>query len=328
MAGLTPTSSRTSRRALAWLPIIALTVFIVAPQVAMVAYAMFTSGEFTVSAFTGLIGNNAFYSALTLSFVISLATVVLLVVVLVPAVVAVHLWAPKLSGLLSTLCTLPLVIPAIALVAGLLQILRTMASTGRGSPLNVLSASLQNSDFPIALIGTYVVLSLPFTYRSVNAALGTIPLRVYFEASASLGAGTWTTLARIILPNIRGSILFSAFFAFALGFSEYTVAATMSVRTLPVYMTTLSSTDFRASIALSLLSNVITWGLLAVSMIYAERAGKKSTSRKIKRRRARSQDSPGSDKAQSATPGPDTADNISNSARNLDEKEKTSRGIV
>ena len=72
MAGLTPTSSRTSRRALAWLPIIALTVFIVAPQVAMVAYAMFTSGEFTVSAFTGLIGNNAFYSALTLSFVISL----------------------------------------------------------------------------------------------------------------------------------------------------------------------------------------------------------------------------------------------------------------
>lgn len=174
MAGLTPTSSSTPRRVLAWLPIIALAVFIVAPQVAMVAYAMFSNGEFTVSAFAGLIGNNAFYNALTLSLVISLATVVLLVVVLVPAVVAVHLWAPKLSGLLSILCTLPLVIPAIALVAGLLQILRTMASTGRGSPLNVLSASLQNSDFPIALIGTYVVLSLPFTYRSVNAALGTI----------------------------------------------------------------------------------------------------------------------------------------------------------
>lgn len=93
-------------------------------------------------------------------------------------------------------------------------------------------------------------------------------------------------------------------------------------------MTTLSSTDFRASIALSLLSNVITWGLLAVAMIYAERAGKKSTSKKTKRRRVRSQDAPEGDKAQATTPGPNTADNISNSSRNLDEKEKTSRGIV
>lgn len=259
---------------LPWLPIAALVVFIVGPQLAMLAYTFFSNGEFTLSGFSGLFDNPGFYRSLFLSLIIAISTVIVLVIVLVPAVVAVHLWAPKLAGILSILCTLPLVIPAIALVAGLLQILRTMSATGRGTPLNALSASLQNSDFPVALIGTYVVLCLPFTYRSINAALHTIPLRVYFEASSSLGAGTWTTLGRIVFPNIRGSILFSAFFSFALGFAEYTVAATMSVPTLPVFMTTLSATDFRASIALSILSNLITWGLLAFAMVYAERAWK------------------------------------------------------
>lgn len=279
----TASRSGTSGKALAWLPIAALAVFIIAPQAAMIAYAFFVNGEFTLRGFTGLLEDSSFYSSITLSLIIAVSTVVLLIVVLVPATVAVHLWAPKLSGLLSILCTLPLVIPAIALVAGLLQVLRTMSATGRGTPLNALSMSLQNSDFPIALIGTYAILCLPFTYRSINAALSTIPLRVFFEASSSLGANTWTTIVRTVLPNIRGSILFSAFFAFALGFAEYTVAATMSVQSLPVYMTTLSATNFRASIALSLLSNFITWALIAIAMVYADRVGKPGIGKRKKR---------------------------------------------
>lgn len=122
-----------------------------------------------------------------------------------------------------------------------------------------------------------MVLCLPFTYRSINAALISIPLRTYYEASFSLGAGTWKTLMKIVLPNIRGSIVFSAFFTFALSLGEYTVAATMSYQTLPVYMATLANSDFRASVALSLLSNIITWALLAFAMYYSDRRVKKSS---------------------------------------------------
>ena len=267
-----------------WLPLIALAAFIVIPQLAMVAYAFFDSAGFTTAGVETLFANPAFYAALTKSVTIALVTVVVLVASLVPAVVAVHLWAPKLSGALSIMCTLPLVIPAIALVAGLLQVLRTMSGSGRGTPLHSLSMTLQSHDFPIALIGTYVVLCLPFTYRSINAALTTIPLRTFFEASSGLGASTIRTLWTIVIPNIRGSIMFSAFFAFALAFGEYTVAATMSVPTLPVFMTTLSATNFRASIALSVLSNLLTWTLLAVAMLLAERAGRHSRPAKSSRR--------------------------------------------
>lgn len=265
-------------KTISWVPVIAIAVFILAPQLGLAAYA-FWKGDagFTLEGFSSLFESSAFFDALILSLSIAIVTIFVLILVLVPAVVAVQLWAPKLQGILNVLCTLPLVIPSIALVAGLVSILSTLSSQGRGTLSNSLSQALQSDTLPITLIGTYVVLCLPFTYRSINAALTSIPLRTYYEASFSLGAGTWKTLMKIVLPNIRGSIVFSAFFTFALSLGEYTVAATMSYQTLPVYMATLANSDFRASVALSLLSNIITWALLAFAMYYSDRRVKKSS---------------------------------------------------
>lgn len=265
-------------KTISWVSVIAIAVFILAPQLGLAAYA-FWKGDagFTLEGFSSLFESSAFFDALILSLSIAIVTIFVLILVLVPAVVAVQLWAPKLQGILNVLCTLPLVIPSIALVAGLISILSTLSSQGRGTFSNSLSQALQSDTLPITLIGTYVVLCLPFTYRSINAALTSIPLRTYYEASFSLGAGTWKTLMKIALPNIRGSIVFSAFFTFALSLGEYTVAATMSYQTLPVYMATLANSDFRASVALSLLSNIITWALLAFAMYYSDRRVKKSS---------------------------------------------------
>lgn len=265
-------------KTISWVSVIAIAVFILAPQLGLAAYA-FWKGDagFTLEGFSSLFESSAFFDALILSLSIAIVTIFVLILVLVPAVVAVQLWAPKLQGILNVLCTLPLVIPSIALVAGLISILSTLSSQGRGTFSNSLSQALQSDTLQITLIGTYVVLCLPFTYRSINAALTSIPLRTYYEASFSLGAGTWKTLMKIVLPNICGSIVFSAFFTFALSLGEYTVAATMSYQTLPVYMATLANSDFRASVALSLLSNIITWALLAFAMYYSDRRVKKSS---------------------------------------------------
>lgn len=277
MASAIDQKTRVSK-SISWVPVIAIAVFILAPQLGLAAYA-FWKGDagFTLEGFSSLFESTAFFDALILSLSIAVVTIFVLILVLVPAVVAVQLWAPKLQGILNVLCTLPLVIPSIALVAGLMSILGTLSSQGRGTFSNSLSQALQSDTLPVTLIGTYVVLCLPFTYRSINAALTSIPLRTYYEASFSLGAGTWKTLMKIVLPNIRGSVVFSAFFTFALSLGEYTVAATMSYQTLPVYMATLANSDFRASVALSLLSNIITWALLAFAMYYSDRRVKKSS---------------------------------------------------
>src|SRR5699024_9206189 len=164
-------SSSTTVRFLAWLPLAALAIFILTPLLSSLTYSFFRSdGSFTTSGLTGLADSGKIIAPLTRS-------VVVLVLTLVPAVVAVHLWAPRLRSLLSVLCTLPLVVPAIAIVAGLSAVLRSLASHGRGSLGMEINTLLQNQDLPLVLVGTYVVLCLPFTFRSIDAGLSTLPLR-------------------------------------------------------------------------------------------------------------------------------------------------------
>ncbi|GAA2098112.1 ABC transporter permease [Brevibacterium salitolerans] len=289
-----PRSGRTTKT-LAWLPLIALAIFILTPQLSSLTYSFFRGdGSFTTEGLTGLADSGAIVAPLLRSLVIASLTVVVLIATLVPAVVAVHLWTPRLRPLLSILCTLPLVVPAIAIVAGLTTVLRGLASQGRGSLGMQVNTLLQSQDLPLVLVGTYVVLCLPFTYRSIDAALSTLPLRTLYESSSVLGAGMRTTLWRVVVPNIRGSVMFSAFFTFALSIAEYTVAATLSINTLPVYLNTLSSTNFRGSITLSVLLNLTTWLLLAAATLSASRFGQRAE--------AAPEAEPGADSAPSAGP--------------------------
>ena len=267
-------SSPRMRRFLAWLPLAALAIFILTPLLSSLTYSFFRAdGSFTTSGLTGLADSGKIVAPLMRSLIVSVLAAVILVVTLVPAVVAVHLWAPRLRSVLSILCTLPLVVPAIAIVAGLSAVLRNLASQGRGSLGMQLNTMLQSQDLPLVLVGTYVILCLPFTFRSIDAGLSTLPLRTLFESSSILGAGLGTTLRRVVIPNIRGPVMFSLFFTFALSIAEYTVAATLSINTLPVFLNTLSSTNFRGSITLSVLLNLTTWLLLAAATVSASRFG-------------------------------------------------------
>lgn len=267
-------SSPRMRRFLAWLPLAALAIFILTPLLSSLTYSFFRAdGSFTTSGLTGLADSGKIVAPLMRSLIVSVLAAVILVLTLVPAVVAVHLWAPRLRSVLSILCTLPLVVPAIAIVAGLSAVLRSLASQGRGSLGMQLNTMLQSQDLPLVLVGTYVILCLPFTFRSIDAGLSTLPLRTLFESSSILGAGLGTTLRRVVIPNIRGPVMFSLFFTFALSIAEYTVAATLSINTLPVFLNTLSSTNFRGSITLSVLLNLTTWLLLAAATVSASRFG-------------------------------------------------------
>lgn len=280
-----PHEGRTTR-ILAWLPVIVLGLFIVAPQLASVIYSFFRNdGSFTTEGLSGLAGSGDIVAPLVRSLLIAVLTVVVLVVVLVPAVVAVHLWAPRLRPVLNVVCTLPLVIPAITLVAGLVSVLRTLAAGGRGSIGMQINQTLQSQDLPLALVGVYVVLCLPFTFRSIDSGLATLPLRTLFESSSVLGASTFGTLRRVIIPNIRGSVVFSAFYAFAFAIAEYTIAATLSMHTLPVYLNTLSASHFRGSITLSVMLNLATWLLLASATLSAEQFGRRSANSHQKKAR-------------------------------------------
>ncbi len=49
----------------------------------------------------------------------------------------------------------------------------------------------------------YAILAMPFTYRSLDAGIRAIDLRTLVDASRSLGAGWFTTMFRVLVPNMR-----------------------------------------------------------------------------------------------------------------------------
>ncbi|MGO1410442.1 ABC transporter permease [Microbacterium sp.] len=258
-------------RALRWAPIVLVGAYLAIPILCSIAFAVFPGGSFSLESYSVLGSDASLLDAAARTLTIAVLTVVVLLAVLVPAVVAVHLWAPKLRPVLEILCTLPLVVPSIALAAGVVSMLRWGASQGRGSIPNEISQTLQNPDLPLILVGTYVVLCLPFTFRSIDAGLRTIPLKAIVEGSTILGSSTWGTIWRVVLPNIRGPVQFSVFFGTALCFGEFSIAATLSQQTVPVWLFTVSNTDFRASIAVAVLLNLTTWALMLLATFAAGR---------------------------------------------------------
>ncbi|WP_083830259.1 ABC transporter permease [Nesterenkonia sp. F] len=266
-----PTLARRSGRATMWLPVLAVAIYIAVPLLCSIGYAVLPGWSFSLSAYSVLGDDASLLSAAGRTVTVAVLTVVALLLTLVPAVVAVHLWAPRLRPVLEILCTLPLVVPAIALAAGIVSLLRWGAQQGRGTLPNAISQFVQHPDLPLILVGTYVVLCLPFTFRSIDAGLRTIPLKAMVEGSASLGSSTWGTILRVVLPNIRGPVLFSIFFTTALCFGEFSVAATLSQDTVPVWLFTVSNTDFRASIAVAVLLNLTTWGLMLIGTLATQR---------------------------------------------------------
>ena len=76
----------------------------------------------------------------------------------------------------------------------------------------------------ILLVCGYVVLALPYFYRSVDTGLRAMDVRTLTEAAQSLGASWTTILLRIILPNLRTSLLSGALLTFATVIGELTLA--------------------------------------------------------------------------------------------------------
>ena len=86
----------------------------------------------------------------------------------------------------------------------------------------------------------YVVLVLPYSYRSIDASLSAIDVATLSEAARSLGAGWFTVIVRILLPNITGGVLGAAFISVALVMGEYVFPSLLHFDTLPVAMAALT----------------------------------------------------------------------------------------
>jgi putative spermidine/putrescine transport system permease protein len=197
------------------------------------------------SAFGGVISQDGFTSSLWLSVRLAILTTLITLVLMVPTTVYVHLRLPKLRRALDGVTILPIVIPPVVLIIGVLQ---------------VAPATLKQSPYLLALL--YVILAMPFAYRSIDAGLRALDLKTLTEASNNLGAGWITTLWRVILPNLTTALLSATVLTVALVLGEYTMATLDLYQTFPVWIVVNDQVSAQVSVAASLLALFVTWLVL------------------------------------------------------------------
>jgi sulfate transport system permease protein len=110
---------------------------------------------------------------------------------------------------LEVLIDIPFALPTV--VAGLVL----LSLYGNGSPVGVNIANNRSAVFV-----AYLFVTLPFVVRTVQPVLAELDKEIE-EASRSLGASSFTTFRRVVLPSLIPAIAAGATLSFARGVSEY-----------------------------------------------------------------------------------------------------------
>ena len=229
----------------------AFAVFFFGPLVAMLDFSTrSTQGGRTWDAWANLVKDPELNAAIVTSLLLALFTVVLMLVLLVPTMIWVRLRTPWAGRLIEFLCLLPLTIPALVIVVGITNIYQWVTYLVGDSALN--------------LTFVYVVLVLPYAYRSLDAALSSIDATTLAEAARSLGAGWSTVIGRIIVPNIWSGVLSAAFISVALVLGEFTIASLLNYNNMQVVIALLGKSDANTSVAASLAALAFAFVLLMV----------------------------------------------------------------
>ncbi len=166
---------------------------------------------YTLEHFFETVNDPLFIPTVGRSLIASIATIVVSVILMTPVVYLLHVAAPRLRPVVEFLSLLPFALPTIVLA---LSLIRTYSE-----PPIVLSGT------PTLLILAYVVTGLPFMYRGLDNSLRAIDTKNLSDASATLGASRWTTLRRVILPNISTGIVAGALLVFSVSFGEFTLSS-------------------------------------------------------------------------------------------------------
>jgi putative spermidine/putrescine transport system permease protein len=250
------TSDNSKRRAAPpiwrWAVLLVAGVYFLLPLYASIRFA-------GIKAFGSVFSQEGFGSALWLSVRLAAMTWVITMVLMIPTTVYVHLRIPGLRRVLEGITILPIVIPPVVLTVGVLQI----------AP-----GSLKSTPYLLGL--EYVVLAMPFAYRAIDAGLRSIDLKTLTEAAGSLGAGWFSTMWRVILPNLRTALLSSTILIVALVLGEFTMASLMLWQTFPVWIVLFDQTNAQISVAASFLALFVTWLFLMAITLLGTRAARRT----------------------------------------------------
>jgi len=221
----------------------------------------------TLDWWRAVIERKAFQMTLRNSMTISVATALCLSVLVTPSAYLAHTRLPKMKTIFEMMSAFSFGVPGVVLALSLIRFYSNI-------PIPLVNT-------PNILVAACMVLCFPFMYRPVTNALESIDVRVFSEAAESLGAGWWTTLMRVILPNIMPGVLSGCLLVFSTVFSEFTLTNLLvgsRFKTFPLYLVEFTRFDGRQASALAVISFVVAWIVSLLIIWVAGRTGKQTES--------------------------------------------------
>ena len=241
-------------------------VFFLGPIAASIRFSLIQlNGKDGFGNYTKIFHDGPLGASLVTSLEIAGLTTAIMLALMLPTVVWVRLRLPKLTLWVESVSILPIVIPPIVMGAGLAALQKNSGTT------------IQNLLFnsPVsALTPFYVILALPFAYRSLDVGVRAIDLRTLVDAARSLGASWPRLIIRVILPNVRTAVLTAASLTIALVLAEVVISGVLLYGTYPVELVNEGQSDTGLAVALSMLSLAATWIFLLVISFLGNRGAR------------------------------------------------------
>lgn len=217
-------------------------------------------GTWSFEAYRVVFGDPRFLSTLSYSAVAALAAIAIGILVVVPTAYWVRLKLPRMRPVVEFITLMPLIIPPIVLVFGYIRMF------GSNSILPLTDSNLGTN---IMLVLGYVIMSLPYMYRSVDNGMSVIDIRTLTEAAESLGASRFVTIAKVILPNTRTAIVSGAFLTFSISLGEFVFASLLNRDAFGPYLVQIGEDRAYEPAALATMSFALTWGIMVLMQIFA-----------------------------------------------------------
>jgi len=252
-----------------WIILTVCGVYFIGPLLAAISFTVqdHVHGGVSFSAYRQIFakpatGQVGFVSALEYSLALAVITIVVTLGLMLPTQLLLHLRFPRVRGLVEVITLLPLVFPPIVLVVGIDDVF-TWVGHDRRSALYSAVTFIRAPGHPLVLPAVYVMLAMPFVFRSLDAGIRSVDVRTLVEAGRNLGAGWFVVVFRILLPCLRTAVINSAFLCFALVMGEYTISSILLYnKPFPVWLYQLPTTSGQVQAAVSVFSLLLVEVLL------------------------------------------------------------------
>lgn len=226
------------------------------PLIGMIEFSLRKRrGTYSFDAYTSVLNDSQFQATFTYSVVMSLVTILLGMILVLPAALWVRIRLPRMRPVIEFITLLPLVIPVIVIAFGYLRMFNT-------SSLLPMTGSVTGTNILLAF--GYATLALPYMYRAIDNGLRTLDVQTLTEAAQILGAGWFTILFRIMLPNVFTALLSGAFLTFSIVLGEYVFAALLDRPAFGPYMIWTGGNRAYEPAALAVIAFTITWGCMGL----------------------------------------------------------------